>query len=43
MLERELGLQGKVVVVAGGGGGGIGTAICRRLIEADLPESRARI
>jgi NAD(P)-dependent dehydrogenase (short-subunit alcohol dehydrogenase family) len=34
MLERELGLQGKVVVVAGGGGGGIGTAICRRLISA---------
>ena len=34
MRERELGLQGKVVVVAGGGGGGIGTAICRRLIEA---------
>src|ERR1019366_1956375 len=34
MLERELGLQGNVFGVAGGGGGGIGTAICRRLIEA---------
>ncbi len=34
MLERELGLRGKAVVVAGGGGGGIGTAVCRRLIEA---------
>jgi NAD(P)-dependent dehydrogenase (short-subunit alcohol dehydrogenase family) len=34
VLERELGLKGKAVVVAGGGGGGIGTAVCRRLIEA---------
>jgi NAD(P)-dependent dehydrogenase (short-subunit alcohol dehydrogenase family) len=34
VLERELGLKGKVVVVAGGGGGGIGTTVCRRLVEA---------
>jgi NAD(P)-dependent dehydrogenase (short-subunit alcohol dehydrogenase family) len=34
VLEQGLGLTGKVVVVAGGGGGGIGTAVCRRLVEA---------
>jgi 3-oxoacyl-[acyl-carrier protein] reductase len=34
MLDERLGLTGHRVVVAGAGGGGIGTAVCRLLIEA---------
>jgi len=34
MLDEQLGLAGRVVVVAGAGGGGIGTAVCRILVEA---------
>jgi 3-oxoacyl-[acyl-carrier protein] reductase len=34
VLDERLGLAGRTVVVAGAGGGGIGTAICRILVEA---------
>jgi 3-oxoacyl-[acyl-carrier protein] reductase len=34
MLDERLGLGGHTVVVAGAGGGGIGTAVCRVLVEA---------
>jgi 3-oxoacyl-[acyl-carrier protein] reductase len=34
MLDERLGLTGRTVVVAGAGGGGIGTAVCRLLVEA---------
>jgi len=34
MLDEHLGLSGRMVVVAGAGGGGIGTAVCRVLVEA---------
>jgi 3-oxoacyl-[acyl-carrier protein] reductase len=34
MLDERLGLTGRTVVVAGAGGGGIGTAVCRVLVEA---------
>ena len=34
MLEDRLNLADRVVVVAGAGGGGIGTAVCRMLVEA---------
>jgi 3-oxoacyl-[acyl-carrier protein] reductase len=34
MLDERLGLTGHRVVVAGAGGGGIGTAVCRLLVEA---------
>ncbi len=34
MLDERLGLTGRGVVVAGAGGGGIGTAVCRLLVEA---------
>lgn len=34
MLDERLGLNGRAVVVAGAGGGGIGTAVCRLLVEA---------
>jgi 3-oxoacyl-[acyl-carrier protein] reductase len=34
MLDERLGLTGRSVVVAGAGGGGIGTAVCRLLVEA---------
>jgi 3-oxoacyl-[acyl-carrier protein] reductase len=34
MLDERLGLAGRSVVVAGAGGGGIGTAVCRVLVEA---------
>jgi len=34
MLDERLGLTGRRVVVAGAGGGGIGTAVCRLLVEA---------
>jgi len=34
MLDERLGLTGHTVVVAGAGGGGIGTAVCRLLVEA---------
>jgi 3-oxoacyl-[acyl-carrier protein] reductase len=34
MLDEHLGLSGRTVVVAGAGGGGIGTAVCRVLVEA---------
>ena len=34
MLDERLGLDGRTVVVAGAGGGGIGTAVCRVLVEA---------
>jgi 3-oxoacyl-[acyl-carrier protein] reductase len=36
MLDERLGVTGRVVVVAGAGGGGIGTAVCRLLIEAGV-------
>jgi NAD(P)-dependent dehydrogenase (short-subunit alcohol dehydrogenase family) len=34
MLDQRLGLTGHRVVIAGAGGGGIGTAVCRLLVEA---------
>jgi len=34
MLDERLGLTGHRVVIAGAGGGGIGTAVCRLLVEA---------
>jgi len=34
MLDEHLGLGRRTVVVAGAGGGGIGTAVCRVLVEA---------
>lgn len=36
MLDERLGLAGSTVVVAGAGGGGIGTAVCRILVEAGV-------
>jgi 3-oxoacyl-[acyl-carrier protein] reductase len=33
-LYQRLGLAGSTVVVAGAGGGGIGTAVCRMLVDA---------
>jgi NAD(P)-dependent dehydrogenase (short-subunit alcohol dehydrogenase family) len=34
VLDERLGLAGSAVVVAGAGGGGIGTAVCRILVDA---------
>ena len=34
MVDERFGLTGRCVVVAGAGGGGIGTAVCRLLVEA---------
>jgi 3-oxoacyl-[acyl-carrier protein] reductase len=36
MLDERLGVTGRVVVVAGAGGGGIGTAVCRALVDAGV-------
>lgn len=36
MLDEGLGVAGSTVVVAGAGGGGIGTAVCRVLVDAGV-------
>jgi 3-oxoacyl-[acyl-carrier protein] reductase len=36
MLDERLDVTGRVVLVAGAGGGGVGTAVCRALVEAGV-------